>query len=201
MDALLLASTTAVENVFIGCAALGGALFLVRLILMLMGGAEGDVDGDVGDFDVDADAGGYGDSDVDFQFLTVQGITAFFMMFGLVGLAMLHTMSDGPTRTPWSFGAATGAGVFSLLLMGKLTATLFGLQSSGTLDLRNAIGQEGTVYLTIREGSTGKVRVEVQGRLKVFEARSADGSELKTDCRVRVTGIVSGNVFVVESVE
>ena len=76
-----------------------------------------------------------------------------------------------------------------------------GLSSSSTLNLSNAIGEEGTIYLTIREGSTGKVRVEVQGRLKVFEARSADGSELKTDCRVRVTSVVSGNVFVVESIE
>jgi len=208
MNTLLLASTTAVENVFIGCAVLGGAMFMVRLILMLMGGAEGDVDGDIGDVgdvgdigDIDGDMDGVGDSDMDFQFLTVQGITSFFMMFGLVGLAMLHTLPEGPTQTTWSFGAATGAGMLSLVIMGKLTAMLFSLQSSGTLDLKNAIGQEGTIYLTIREGDTGKVRVELQGRLKVFEARSADGSELATDCRVRVTSVVSGNVFIVEPTE
>jgi len=56
--------------------------------------------------------------------------------------------------------------------------TLFGrLQHSGTMDLRNAIGKNGRVYLTIPKGGTGKVEVEVQGGLNVLDAVSEDGAE------------------------
>ena len=73
---------TAVEKLFAGFAIVGGALFCVRLILFFVGGF-----GD-GDMDADGDFGDLGDSDVSFTVLTFQGVTAFFMMFGLTGLAL-----------------------------------------------------------------------------------------------------------------
>jgi len=75
--------------------------------------------------------------------------------------------------------------------------TLFGrLQHSGTMDLRNAIGKNGRVYLTIPKGGTGKVEVEVQGGLNVLDAVSEDGAEIKSDQPVTVAKVNAGTLVV-----
>jgi membrane-bound ClpP family serine protease len=72
------------------------------------------------------------------------------------------------------------------------------LQSSGTIDVQNAVGQEGTVYLTIPADGTGKAQVTVQDRLKVYEAVSEYGEEIPSGERIKVVKVVSGNILVVE---
>lgn len=210
---------TGVDKVFLACAGFGGVLFMVRLVLMIMGAhtdadvhADGDIGdmGDIGDVhvdaghvdvdahaDIDADGDVHG-SDASFRLLTLQGITAFFMMFGLVGLAMRKgsAQSEGLAML-----AAVGGGGVALWIMAKITQMVMGLQSSGTLNLRNAIGQEGRVYLTIAEGQTGKVQVAVQGRLVELNAVGFDGKGFKTGETVWVTGIQSGNILVVDKTE
>ncbi len=183
--------TSILEMLFVGCATLGGVLFFIRLVLMFMGG-ESEVDGDV---DVDADAGG---SDTSFKILSLQGLTGFFMMFGLIGLAVLRAMAPGAAGNIVSILAAVGAGLFAVWVITKLFSMMKGLQSSGTLDLANAVGQEGSVYLTIPAEGRGKVQVTIQGRLQEFEAISEKKVDIKTGQQIRVVRVVSGNAMSVE---
>ncbi|MHC4249408.1 MAG: hypothetical protein ACYS9X_09820, partial [Planctomycetota bacterium] len=203
---------------FILCAAIGGGLFAIRLVLFFLGGL-GDTDADGGDVDVgdvgdagDIDVGDVGDAgDVDvgdaggdvgdavesaaaFKLLTLQGITAFLAMFGLVGLACYKADLGGAL----SVGGGIAAGAVSVAIITNLLAALLRLQSSGTISLKNAIGQDGTVYLRIPADGTGKVQVEVQERLMVLEAVSADKVELKTDDKVKVVGLVGGRTLSVK---
>jgi membrane protein implicated in regulation of membrane protease activity len=207
-----------IETVFFICAFVGGALFLVRMILFFFGmghhgvdadaGFDGDVGhaGDVG-HDIGHDAGhdmGHaqgadhaGDTDSSFKFISLQSITAFFMMFGLVGLA-LSWQSKWPATL--SIGGALAAGFFSVWVIGKLMSAMGRLQSEGTLDIRNAIGQEGTVYLTIPATGKGIVQINVQDSLRELTAVSLDKIEIKTGERVVVEDVTGGNVLVVRSV-
>lgn len=194
--------------VFTICAAAGGGLFVVRLILQFTGifddgGFDGDVGGhidighmDAGHVDVGhAEGGGLADSDISFRLITFQGLTAFFMMFGLTGRAILGETTWGP------FAAVAGAaavGAFTMWVIAKLFAMMRSLQSSGTLDIRNAIGESGSIYLTIPEAGTGKVRVTVQEHLRVFDALADDSSEIKTGEMVTVVRVTDGNVLVVK---
>ena len=197
---------TGLELVFVMCAAFGGALFVVRLILMFMGAADSeapdgmDVDGmDVDGLDVDgadgfdADAGDISDTDISFKLLSLQGITAFFMMFGLVGWAVIR-QGDYPPLVPIASG--TAAGLLTVWIMKKVFQYATSLQSSGTMDLNNAIGQEGTVYLTIRPGDIGKVQVNIQNRLSVLNAITERDEELKTGADVRVVKIKADKLVV-----
>jgi len=181
------------EKFFVACALFGGVLFVIRLV-MQFSGADADTDGDVGDIDVDADIEG-GDTDISFRILSFQGLTAFFMMFGLVGFALMHQSGYG---APWSILGATLAGVGTCWLMKLLFDKAKKLQSSGNINLQNAIGQEGTVYLTIPAAGTGKAQVTVQEHLKIYDAVSEGEVELKTGVPVKVVRIVSNNVLVVE---
>ncbi len=187
------------QKTFAICAGVGGLLFAVRLVLMFVGGdahdGGADVEVDAGDGSVDHHDGA--DSDIAFKLLSFQGLTAFFMMFGLVGLAMSLDSGYGPLQ---SVSVALAAGLGTTWLLGKLFDAFNKVQHSGTINLRRAIGEEGTVYLNIPADAPGKIRLVIQGRLKVVDAVSEDKTPIATDARVRVVGLVNENVFVVKPV-
>src|SRR5262245_49607344 len=171
------------ELFFIVCALIGGGLLLMRLLLMLAGmGGHGDVDTV------------HVDSDLGFKLLSIQGITAFFMMFGLVGFALARTTGFGAALA--NIGAVI-AGLGSMFLIQRIFVAMTGLQSSGTLSIDRAVGGEGSVYLTIPERGAGRVQVEIGGRLREFDASSANGESIGTGELIRVVW-VSGDVLVVE---
>jgi membrane protein implicated in regulation of membrane protease activity len=182
---------TALEYFFMACAVVGGILFLFRLALFFLGGGDTEVD-----VDTPGSEGGFQDSDSSFQFLSIQGLSAFFLMFGLVGLALLR---EGVQEIVSSI-AAVAAGLFTVWVVSQIFVQMKKLQSDGTLKMENAIDQEGTVYLTIPENGTGQVRVPVQGGLRIFDAVSADHQKIPTGTSIRVVKIVSGKVLVVEKI-
>lgn len=182
---------TTLQQVLFAFAVVGSLLFLIQIIAMLVGIEDTDADADV-----DAD-GMHADSDVDFKVISIQGIVAFFMMLGWVGLAMNRSWGFG---TGVSIAVGCGAGVTMNFIIAKVFQMFKRMQSSGTMDLKNAIGQEGNVYLTIQKDVPGKVQMAVQQHLKVFDAVSDDGEEIPTDTRVVVVRVVKGNTMVVKKV-
>lgn len=191
------------EHIFIACAGIGGALFLVQLVLMFLGGdthagMSTDVGSDLGhggfggDTDVSGDAH-HPSSDTSFKLLSYQGLTAFFMMFGLVGLAMRLGSGFGAAL---SVLAATAVGLLGMLTVAKVFQFFFGLQSSGTINLENAVGKTGRVYLRIKPHSMGQIEVAFQGRLRICDAVSADRDEIPTDAQVEITGIEGSTLIV-----
>ena len=185
------AGMSGLELFFLICAVIGGGLFVVRFVLQLVGGHGADVntDIDVGHADVD-----HVDADVSFRLLTLQGLTAFFMMFGLVGFALLR---ENRVNSGIALFGALAAGLGTVWLIGRIFASVKKLQSSGTIDNAGAVGEKGAVYLTIREHGRGKVQVSLKGRMREFEAVAKDGAEIKTGERIIVTE-VDGSVLVVE---
>ena len=97
-------------------------------------------------------------------------------------LARKRYPHNGKTRT-----------LVALMLRGALR-----LQSDGTMDLKNALGLCGTVYLTVppRRQGTGKITLVLQGQLGEFEALTDEAEPLKTGQSVQVVGL-SGPVMVV----
>jgi len=209
-----LQSLTGIQKTFLLCAVLGSTLFLIRTVLFFLGGdADSEIDGgfDVdADIDVDLDAevdfdgdagldaadiGHAADSAASFHIFSLHGITGFFMMFGIVGLAM---SKQSNLSAAISVVGGLVAGVFTMWLVAKIFMGMKRLQSDGTLNLKNAIGKEGSVYLNIPADGIGKVQVVVQERLKVFNAISAKKEEIKTGENIKVLKIISGNILVVE---
>jgi len=181
---------TLLEKIFVVSAAVGGVLFLIQLVMQFIGGdtdAFGDMDG-VGIDDLHA-------SDLSFKLLSFQGLSAFFMMFGLVGIALSRQSSAGPV---WALIGGLIAGLATVWVIGKIFSKMKGLQSSGTIDINNAVGQEGKVYLTIPAEGTGKIQIIVQSHLREYEAISEGEEEIKTGEQVKVVRIVSGNIMVVK---
>jgi len=167
------------------CAIVGGTLVGIQLVLQLLGlGGDHDVDADHGDLHGEAGTEGHGN--LFFGVLSFKALTAFAGVFGLVGLIVVEKSLGGVARV----GTAAGAGVTSMFLVAWVMRGLSRLQSSGTVNVRNAVGTTGTVYLRIPAHGTGrgKVTVEVQGRSMEFPAVT-DGDTLETGTSVTVEAV------------
>lgn len=183
------AGLSTLEAVFWCTAAPASALLVILVITTLIGG---DVDGDISDVDAEIE----GDAGIGFQFFTVKNLTGFFTIFGWIGL--------------WCLGKGMGTGLSIVIavlcggLMMTLMATIFylmnRLQESGTLNLRNAIGRHGEVYLPIpgtRDGF-GKVQIQVQGSLRELDAFTDGSDTLKQGTVVKVLDVVDNHILLVE---
>lgn len=191
---LLYSGNSAIGPLFALCAIVGGALFVVRLLFQFLGLA-GDTHildmTDTGDVDFQN-----GDADAGFKWLSLQGLTAFFTMFGLVGLAM----DAANMQEISSLAAAVAAGCASVWSIEKLFQMMAGLQSSGNVNIQNAVGKEGTVYLNIGPSERGKVEINLQNRLRVMDAMTESGETIATGETVRILKIFDSSVLVVERV-
>ncbi len=190
-----------IDTFFLTTALVGGSLFVVRLILFLLGaGHDGAIDVPH-DFSADLhDLSGLHDaqtnSNSSFRFISLQGLAGFFTMFGLVGL----TLTRSQVHYGWALPAALAAGLLTLWIISKIFAAASGMQSDGTLIIANAIGHEGTVYLSIPNEGTGQVQVAVQGAMRMFEAVSASRERIPTGDSIRVIKVVSDKILVVEKI-
>jgi hypothetical protein len=160
------------------------------------------VGGDTGDnptdatFDTGGDiaAGDHVDADISFKLLSVQGLTSFFMMFGLVGLALLK--AGLPVFVTVLGGML--AGLVTVAITGLIFTQMKRLQTEGTINIQNTVGTEGSVYLTIPKNGTGQVQIIAQGSLKIFDAISNNKSVIATGEKIHVVGVAGGNTLVVE---
>jgi len=165
-------------------------IFLLLLVLTVFGG---DTDTDV-NTDVDTDISD-GDS-IPFQFLSLKNIIAFFAVFGWSGIGFIHA-----TMAPW---LVVLLAVLCGLLMMTLMATLFYLMSrlaeSGTLNMKNAIGKLGEVYLVIpanRKGM-GKVQLSVQGSVRTLDAITDDKENIPTSSIIEVMNVIDDQILLVK---
>jgi len=112
-----------------------------------------------------------GDHSSGLGLFSIRGITAFFVGFGWTGIIALK--AGYSLTVAIIFGILAGGILMGGMLV--LLRTLLGLQSSGTLDYANAIGQIGTAYTTIppNQKAGGQVEVLIQGRLSMAEALNA----------------------------
>jgi hypothetical protein len=182
-----LGDVTGLDLLFASAALIGGILFIAWFFLLMMGGIAGGILDGVG---VDVDMG----ADLSFKAFTFQGIIAFILMFGLVGLAL----SRSDQGDMMALFAGTVAGGASMWSMGKMFQAFHSVQSSGNMDIENAVGQDGTVYMRIKPGEVGQVQVSIQGALRTLDAIASDASlYIKTGATITVEKIVAGRMVVV----
>lgn len=193
-------------------------LLLQTALLFVGGGGDQDMDGDgipdeleldgedleLETDDADLDGDGAPDGEVDsggqeqggLRLLTLRGIVAFFCLFGWSGLLFcqigLHWLL--------ALFLAVQAGIVGMVAVAFVLREALRLQSDGTLDIRNALGKHGSVYLTVPPGRSGvgKVNVLVQEQLREFEAVTEEESAIPTGAEVLVSGITGGDTLVVK---
>ena len=161
-DLVGLGDVSGIDMLFAASALVGGILFVLYFFLLMIGGIATDIFD--GLFGIDVDMG----ADASFKALTFQGIMAFLMFFGLAGLYV--TKSGGGASPAILAGGIAGGS--SMYATGKLFELFVNLQQDGTMELSEAIGAKGQVYLRISEDGVRQLTVEVNDAHRTFNANS-----------------------------
>ena len=163
-DIVGITAPSTLEIIFMMCAFLGTAFFLILMALMMIGDIMGGVFDSVFDTDVSMD------SDLSFELFSIQGLAAATMMFGYVGMFTLQA-TDTQVYAVIAGGVAAAASMYGVGLMLK---GITNLQADGTMKYDDAVGERGQVYSRIRPNESGEVQVTVDGTLRTLTARAKD---------------------------
>lgn len=203
------------------CIAVPATLILIiQIILMLIGmGDSGaginpsDTSGldmpDSMDMDVDVDIpdadAGLSDHDIsshadiaDFRLLSVQSVIAFLCIFGWSGIAALSCGAEAWLAI--AIGAVLGFG--AMFLVAKIIQWSSKLAQNGNFNVKNLLGESGTVYIPIppKGEGTGKINISCGERFLEFDAVTEEEKALSTGSAVRVVDIIAGSTLVVEKI-
>ncbi len=165
-------------------------LFLIQLVMTFIGG---DGDHDYDDFDHD------GDFDADhggFHIFTFKNLIAFFTLFAWSGLACI----EGGFSLAIVIVVSVVCGTVMMIIMASLFYYISRFSHSGTLNMKNAIGNSGDVYLSIpaKKAGMGKVQIKVQGALRTLNAMTEETEIIKPGSLIEVTDIIGENILLVK---
>ena len=171
--------------IFYGIAIVASLILIVQVGLMIFG---------LGD-DLDADMDDVGDPG-GLHILSLRSLTGFFGGFGWTGAILLGKGSS----LVIAIVAGAGVGGVLMLSVAYLMSLLYSLRESGNIDYKDAIGQIGTVYLTIPpdQSGPGKIRVMIDGRLKVVLAYTKSNEQMSGERKVRVVAQLDARTLMVE---
>ncbi len=213
------------ESLFTWCAVLGGAIFAVQFVMLLIGlDGSGHLDFDTPHLDVpdlnvaELEAPEFGehasvglrDAEVDYDhhpdafshsdgwfvgIVSFRSLIAAIAVFGLTGLGASQHLPQGK-----AFAVAALAGFGMLYLVGWSFKKLYQLKADGTVRISDTKGCTGTVYLTIpaNNNGPGKATVSVANRTMEYRAIT-QGEMLKTGTPIVVTNVVSEDTVEVQS--
>ncbi|MGE3108717.1 MAG: NfeD family protein [Phycisphaerales bacterium] len=169
----------------------GTVIFLIRVVMMFVGDLGIDFHQDLG-IDIDAH---HADPSEGFKLLSIQSLAAFCMGFGWGGLGALKG-SDLGIPTSIAIGVASGGAM--MWILGLALKAIHDLQISGNIDPEQAVGVEGTVYVSIPPAGEGQgqVQVIIDNRQRTYNAIST-GPGLASQERIRVVGVNDPNTLAV----
>jgi len=165
-------------------------LFVIQTILTFVGsdalGAEGDADVSV-----------EGDTGIDFQFLSIKNLIAFFTLFGWVGIVCLGS----GIKPVWTVVLATLGGVLMMTIMATLMYLMGRLTEAGALDLNKSIGKTGSVYLIIppHRSGMGKVQINLRG-FQTLDAVTDENEAIPTGSLIEVVDLIGEEILLVKKI-
>lgn len=168
------------------------------------GELELDFDGgsDIGEL-ADGDLGGANQSVIDggnpadfsiASMFSVQGVVTFLMVMGWVSIASIS--SGANPLIAILVGCALG--LLTMYLVARLMFASRRLAENGTVDIQNAIGESGTVYIPVpaKGRGEGKINLYLQGRYVEVNCISSEEELIPTGTAVRVTDARNGLLIV-----
>ena len=165
-------------------------IFIVQVVLTVFGGDMHDIDAD-GNADVSIED----DHGIDFQFLSLKNMIAFFTVFGWSGIICI----DSGLATWITIFISTSCGLAMMLAMTSIMYFMGKLTENGVFHLKDAIGKVGSTYLTIpadRRG-IGQVQVNAQG-FRTIDAVTDNTEDISTGAIVEITDVLNNDILLVK---
>ncbi len=161
--------------------------FILQSIFTFIGiGDNFEIDTDF-DAEVDMDINISDGLNMTFHLFTIRGIISFFMVFGWTGVILSNELGNVAV-----FFISLGTGTVMLFLIALVYHFFDKISQEGNIDIKDAIGKQGSVYIPIphRNEGIGKVQIIVGESLKTLDAIAKD-QPIKTGSQVKVVGIIN----------
>lgn len=184
-------STDMLGKVFWYCAIGGTVFFMIRLVMMMIGH----------DFDSPGDGGIHMDthSDAAFQLFSINSVTAFLMMFGWGGLTAYIQFKLGSTLSILIAIFVGIAAMFTIAIIFKLAMKL--VSKGEEFKIEDTVGLNASVYQRIPAEGSGRVNVSLPGGiLKELDAVSEDKSVIDSFKTVKIVKVIDNNTVSVRKI-
>lgn len=161
---------------FLAVGSLGAAVLILQIVLSLFG--------------LDYETGIEAELSEALDLLSVRALSAAAAMFGLGGIAGLQIGLPGAVALVLGLIAGTAMAVATAWL----TRSMLRLETTGSLQLENAVGRAGTIHLSVPAAlaGAGRVQFELQGRTLELKAVSQEGP-IPVGTPVTIVGLVDGD--------
>ncbi len=158
--------------------------YLLKLIIFSVCG---------GDTEVSADFTTACETDISFNFLTIESILAFLMGFGWLGLAAL---------TQWNLSSimsiiiAVITGIMFMFLSAYLMFCVKKLDKKVKVNLIDYVGETGRAYTNFNAKSGGQIEIEINKQLKVVNAINASDEEIKAFESIKIEKVENNTIYI-----
>jgi len=159
-------------------------LFVLKLILFSLTGGDSEV---VTDFNTEME------TDVSFNFFSIQSILAFLMGFGWMGYAGLKQLTFSQSG---NFIVAFAVGFIFMFISSALLFTAKKLEKNVKKDKTTAIGKTGRAYTSMEPNAIGQVEIDINGQLSVVNAKNETNTKINAFDTVKVVRVIEGLLYV-----
>ncbi|MBR8534180.1 hypothetical protein KDU71_01295 [Carboxylicivirga sediminis] len=165
-------------------------VFIIQVLLTILGSDMHDIEAS-GDVDVSIES----DHGIEFQFLSLKNIVAFFTIFGWTGIICLNL-----NLSTWTtILISTLCGLVMMLMMASIMYLMGKLTENGTFQMKSTIGKSGTVYLTIpaKRNGRGQIQINAQG-YRTIDAVTDNNEDIATGAIIEVVDVLNNDILLVK---
>ncbi len=133
------------------------------------------------------------DTDLSFRLLTVEGISAFFMCFGILGwvsFTQLHL------ELKISMCIAVLGGLLGLFLFAWLLSLTKKMEQIVPYNLETLVGKVGKAYVHFDPKGTGKIQIEFNSRLDTLDAVNNSEELIEAFTPVKVVKVENNIIYI-----
>lgn len=179
-----LVTNTTIEMSYFYIACFATILFIIKLALYSITG---------GDAEVHTDIDGSVETDVAFNFFSIQSVLAFLMGFGWIGLAGVKQWN---MSTLHSALIATAFGLLMMTLSAYLMFCLKKLGKTVKKDYSTCIGKTAKAYTSFTPNGSGQIEIDFNGQLSIENAINTTDKEIKSFSEVKVIKFEDNKLYI-----
>ena len=177
-----------IQQIFAMIAIPSTVIMLIQTVMLVIGMA--------GDSDADFDDGIDDAGDDGLALFSIRGVSA---MLAVTGWCTVAFIEGGLDQLP-AILISVVLGILTLFGIAYLMKMVYRLQSSGNIEVGNAVGKVAQVYIPIAANAakSGKVTITIQEKYCEMDAITTASETLKTGSYVRVVSVDEAGMLLVE---
>ncbi len=174
------------DNVFLTVSIFSTLFYITKMILYFFVG---------GDSEVDASFDAITETEISFNFISIQSILAFFMGFGWSGLAALVQFQTGGKI---ALLIAIVVGLIFMYMSAYLMFCVKKLTKTIKTDINELNGKTGRSYTSFAPKAKGQIEIDFNGRLSVIDAYNLTDEEINAFTAIKVEKIEDNKIYIIK---